>query len=163
MLQSSILDAIAEVEKRKYEGDERIREGFAIKTELLGQYRGSTERGVLPLSGVKSVVREVSEPGTYLGVREGSVQEVGRVVNSAEGTDVYILRGPNFEPGHSPEISEHEVRGGTLCEAVRIAFLPDGTTTETSYTINTKMMVSRHRWSGTASTGQPVSSATDLE
>ena len=128
-LQSAISQAIAAVEEAKQAGKD-VKDGFAINGDLLGQ-----------LAGGKSVALSASAPGVYLGVREGQAQEAGHVEAVEDGTDVFILRMPNFEPGHSPELGEHIVPGDTSYAVARTSFLQDGSCTETSYIINQNGMV----------------------
>lgn len=127
------------------EASQGVLNGFGFDTELLGS-----------TGNIKHLVEQARGPGLYLGVREANSQEASRVVKDSHGTVISYVRMPNFEPGHSKEIGEHVVQGGTAYEIGRKEFLTEGSTSSTSLIIDYRGMVELNIWSGQGSTRQAI-------
>lgn len=152
-LQEDISRTVGEVEAAQVSG-KPVLNGFGINAHLMGHSPGR---------GIKQVATQANQPGTYLGVREGRLQEASNVTASPDGTIVSYARMPNFEPGHSPEVGEHTVPGGTVYEIGREEFLSGGGTTMAALSIDARGMVRRTTWSGQATTSHGVYNEQELK
>lgn len=145
-------DTITAVEKFQANGGD-VQEGFGLLVTDMG-----------PSGRNRAIAEQPNVPGLYVGVREGNIQEVSRVVDTGFGISVYFLRMPNFEPGHSPEVGEFAVQGGVEYEAGSVMFPNDGSgATTASVQIGADGMVTQYRWTGDQSMSHGVYRAEQMQ